>query len=161
MARHLRTGYLWDTVRVIGGAYGGFCTFAPGSGLFTYLSYRDPNFATTLDAYEAAADALLAQAESLTKEQLETAVIGAVGDLDSALSADQKGNAQYMRWLANESPEERQKFRTEVLGTTKEDFVAFAKRLKGLKMSTSVVSSKGGIEEAIKAGRKMEVVELL
>ena len=26
VARHLRTGYLWDTVRVIGGAYGGFCT---------------------------------------------------------------------------------------------------------------------------------------
>jgi Zn-dependent M16 (insulinase) family peptidase len=37
IARHLRTGYLWDTVRVIGGAYGGFCTLSGGTGIFTFL----------------------------------------------------------------------------------------------------------------------------
>jgi Zn-dependent M16 (insulinase) family peptidase len=161
VSRHLKTGYLWDTVRVIGGAYGGFCTFGPGSGLFTYLSYRDPNLAGTLDAYDAAADALLEQAENLTEEQLATSIIGTIGDLDGAMSPSQKGSAQFMRWLQNESAEERQRYRDEVLGTKKQDFVDFAKRLKSMKRTTSVVSSRAQIEEAIKAGKAMDIVDVL
>ena len=34
VARFFRTGYSWDHVRVMGGAYGGMCTFAQGSGFF-------------------------------------------------------------------------------------------------------------------------------
>ena len=43
VSRYLSTGYLWDTVRVVGGAYGGFARFSEASGRFVYLSYRDPN----------------------------------------------------------------------------------------------------------------------
>lgn len=52
VSRFLRTGYLWDTVRVMGGAYGGFTKFNPVSGLFSCLSYRDPNLGKTLDNYD-------------------------------------------------------------------------------------------------------------
>jgi Zn-dependent M16 (insulinase) family peptidase len=41
-----------DRVRVSGGAYGGFCDFDSHSGMFTYLSYRDPNLLGTLDNYD-------------------------------------------------------------------------------------------------------------
>merc|ERR1719215_2297928 len=71
-ARYLRTGYLWDYVRVIGGAYGGFCTFSPSNGIFSYLSYRDPNLAETIDVYDGAADALMKAAEAMTPEDLAT-----------------------------------------------------------------------------------------
>lgn len=37
ISRALRSGYLWDTVRVMGGAYGGFCRFSPLTGTFAYL----------------------------------------------------------------------------------------------------------------------------
>merc|ERR1712039_427610 len=43
ISKFLGTTYLWDKVRVSGGAYGGFCRFDPRSGDFVYLSYRDPN----------------------------------------------------------------------------------------------------------------------
>jgi len=165
IARHLRTGYLWDTVRVIGGAYGGFCTLSGGTGIFTFLSYRDPNFVGSFEAYEAAADALMEQAENLTEEQLATAIIGAVGDLDSALSVDAKGATQFSRWMANESAESRQRHRDEILATSKDEFIQFAKRMKERmtkeKMSTAVISSKGGVDEAIEKGREMEIVEIL
>ena len=42
-ARALSLGYLWDNVRVAGGAYGGGCAFNPISGGFAFSSYRDPN----------------------------------------------------------------------------------------------------------------------
>jgi Zn-dependent M16 (insulinase) family peptidase len=38
VACFLRTGYLWDYVRVMGGAYGGFCVFSPFSGMISFLS---------------------------------------------------------------------------------------------------------------------------
>ena len=46
------TTWLWDRIRVSGGAYGGFSDFDSHSGMFTYLSYRDPNLLKTVDNYD-------------------------------------------------------------------------------------------------------------
>ena len=54
----LGTTWLWDRVRVSGGAYGGFCDFDNHSGMFSYLSYRDPNLLKTVDVYDGTADFL-------------------------------------------------------------------------------------------------------
>jgi Zn-dependent M16 (insulinase) family peptidase len=40
VSKYLSTGYLWDNVRVMGGAYGGFARFGETSGRFMFLSYR-------------------------------------------------------------------------------------------------------------------------
>ncbi|KAH8045524.1 metallopeptidase [Aureococcus anophagefferens] len=53
--RFLSLDFLWNKVRVIGGAYGGSCAFNPISGAFVFSSYRDPNLKATLDNYDAAA----------------------------------------------------------------------------------------------------------
>ena len=42
IAHLLRTSYLWERVRVQGGAYGAFCSFDRLSGGFVFVSYRDP-----------------------------------------------------------------------------------------------------------------------
>lgn len=44
----LGTSWLWDRVRVSGGAYGGFSDFDSHNGMFTFLSYRDPNLLKTV-----------------------------------------------------------------------------------------------------------------
>jgi Zn-dependent M16 (insulinase) family peptidase len=163
VARFLRTGYLWDYVRVMGGAYGGFCQFSPFSGFFAFLSYRDPNLDKTLDIYDAAAEALDAAADAMevNPEALETAIIGTIGDMDGSLSPDQKGSTAFQRWLINESPEYRQKYRDEILATTTGDFREFAQRLRNLKSpSIAVVSSKAKFEEAAKAGKTMALKEV-
>jgi len=166
VSRFLRTGYLWDNVRVIGGAYGGMCTFdaKAGDGVFTFISYRDPNLDKTLDVYDGAADALLAAAEALEKDEKElaTAIIGTVGDMDGALSPDQKGRVALNRWLSRETPEERQAYREAVLNTKAEDFKDFALRLKAMKEpSVAVVSSSSAFEAAAAAGKVMEVKSIV
>ena len=61
VARHLLNyDYLWNEVRVKGGAYGVACQFQrEGDGYFT--SYRDPNLSSTIDVYERTRGKLLRQ----------------------------------------------------------------------------------------------------
>ena len=56
ITRHLRMGWLWDQVRVQGGAYGAFCALDRMSGSLALVSYRDPNVEKTLATYDATAD---------------------------------------------------------------------------------------------------------
>ena len=164
VSKFLGTGYMWDNVRVIGGAYGGFCQFQPRDGTFAFLSYRDPNLASTIDVYDGASKALLQSAADLENDPdaLATAIIGAIGDMDGALSPDQKGSVQFKRWLINESHEQRQKYRDEVLNTKPSDFKEFAERLSALKdASSAVVSSKAAFEDANKAGKSFTLKEVM
>jgi Zn-dependent M16 (insulinase) family peptidase len=164
VSRFLGTGYMWDNVRVIGGAYGGFCQFQPRDGIFSFMSYRDPNLAGTIDVYDGASQALLASAKDMETDPdaLATAIIGAIGDMDGALSPNQKGSLQFKRWLTRESPEQRQKFRDEVLNTKPSDFREFAERLRALKdPSSAVVSSKAAFEDASKAGKTFALKDVM
>jgi len=164
VSKFLRTGYLWDHVRVMGGAYGGFCTFSPFSGFFSYLSYRDPNLSKTLDIYDAAGDAVIAAAEAMKSdpEMLSQAIIGTIGEMDGSLGPDMKGFTAFQRWLVNENPETRQRFRDQVIDTKPEDFEAFGKRLKEMKdPSIAVVSSQAGFEAAEKDGNKFTLKQIV
>ncbi|MCL2123098.1 MAG: insulinase family protein [Desulfovibrionaceae bacterium] len=122
--RHLRMAYLWERVRVQGGAYGVFCSFDRLSGILTLLSYRDPNIARTLDVYDGAAEYL--RTLTLDKRELTRAVVGAIGDVDAYMLPDAKGAASLIRWLTGLTDELRQHMRDEILGTTLKDFHAFA-----------------------------------
>ena len=55
---YLRMAYLWEKIRVQGGAYGAFVSFDDRSGVLSFLSYRDPNIAPTLASFDRAADFL-------------------------------------------------------------------------------------------------------
>ena len=89
----------------MGGAYGGFCTFSPYSGFFSYLSYRDPNLSKTLDVYDAAGDAVIAAAEQMQEdpEMLSQAIIGTIGEMDGSLGPERAMTccAAFLAFLSN------------------------------------------------------------
>jgi Zn-dependent M16 (insulinase) family peptidase len=148
----------------MGGAYGGFCTFSPASGFFSFLSYRDPNLSKTLDVYDGAADAVAAAAEQLANDPdaLAQAIIGTIGDMDGALSPDQKGFVALQRWLINESAEHRQNYRNQIIDTKADDFKSFGDRLRNLKQpSACVVSSPAAFEAAAKDGKEFKLKTIL
>ena len=160
VSRHLSNGYLWDNVRVMGGAYGGFGRFSAQSGRFVFASYRDPNLLDTLRIYDGASEALAA--EEIDDEELLAGIMGTIGDLDSPLSVDQKGYAAMARYLAEESAADRLLWRTEILQTSLADFKAFADRLKSVHDTGRVVvfGSKAALEEAnekLPPGKKLTV----
>ena len=147
----LRTGYLWDKVRVQGGAYGGFCRFDRHSGVLSFLSYRDPNLRDTIDVYDAAAHYL--RNLELNDDELTKSIIGAVGALDAYQLPDAKGYTSMVRHLLGMTDDERQRNRDEVLGSSIADFRAFADLLDAVAQSGRVVvlGGRDALDEANRA----------
>ncbi|VAI49572.1 unnamed protein product [Triticum turgidum subsp. durum] len=124
ISKHISNTWLWDRVRVSGGAYGGFCEFDTHSGVFSYLSYRDPNLLKTLDVYDGTAKFL--RELEVDDDALTKAIIGTIGDVDSYQLPDAKGYSSLMRYLLGITEEERQQRREEILATSVKDFKEFA-----------------------------------
>ncbi len=127
ITNYLRTTWLWEKVRVQGGAYGGFCGFDRRSGLFSYTSYRDPNLLQTLENYDQTARFL--RETPLSQDELTKSIIGVIGQIDDYMLPDAKGYTSMIQYLLNESDELRQQIRDEVLSTTAQNFKAFAEVL--------------------------------
>jgi hypothetical protein len=137
ITNYLNATWLWEKVRMQGGAYGGFSQFDRRSGVFTYLSYRDPNVLATLGNFDAAAAFL--QHLELSEAELNKAIVGAIGDLDAYLLPDAKGFTSLTRYLAGDTDEARQQYRDEVLSTTAKHFKSFGEALAAVKEKGEVV----------------------
>ncbi len=146
---YLRTTWLWEKVRVQGGAYGGFCLFDRLSGVFTFLSYRDPNLLKTVENFDGAAR-FLRDAE-ISEDELGKAIVGAIGEIDSYMLPDMKGYVSLLRGLTGETDEMRQKMREQVLATTAKDFRSFAEVLERVNREgiVKVLGSQNAIESAL------------
>ena len=124
VSRYLSTTWLWDRVRVQGGAYGAFCSFDSFTGVFSCVSYRDPNLLESLEIYDSCADFL--RAVDLSEQELKKAIIGTIGDMDAYQLPDAKGYTSMVRYLAGITDQYRQSIRDQVLGTRAVDFARLA-----------------------------------
>jgi len=143
----VRTTWLWERVRVHGGAYGGFAVFDWRSGALAYLSYRDPNLAATIENYDRTG-AFLRKLD-LSRDELVKSVIGAIAMLDTYQLPDAKGYTSFQRYLIGETDALRQELRDEVLGTTPEHFRQFADVLDRVSAEGLVVVL--GAQDALEA----------
>ena len=130
ITKHLSREYLWEKIRVVGGAYGGAVQFSANSGLLTFLSWRDPHVIATMENFDHASAYLMDL--NLSQSDVEKAIIGAIGDLDRHQLPDAKGFSAFIRHLMGYTDEMRQQYRDEVLSTTLEDFREFGAAIRGL-----------------------------
>jgi len=120
----LSTDWLQNQIRVIGGAYGGFCGFSPSGDVF-FASYRDPNLKETLDNYDAT-PGFLHDFEA-NEKTLTRFLIGTISGMDRPLTASQKGDVAIRRYFEKTTIEDVKKERSEVLSTTVQDIKDFEK----------------------------------
>jgi Zn-dependent M16 (insulinase) family peptidase len=159
---YLQMAYLWEKIRVQGGAYGGFSSFDDASGVFAFLSYRDPNIASTLENYDKAGAFLKSLDSSrLNDQELTKAIIAAIGDLDAYQLPDAKGYTSMMRYLTGRTDELRQEIREEVLSTNGEDFIAFGEALEKAVQSSNALAVMGSQSALESAGVDLKVTKVL
>jgi len=148
ITNYLRSTWLWEKIRVQGGAYGAFCSFDQYSGIFIYASYRDPNLLNTIANYDGTSTFL--RTLDLSEDELTKGIIGAIGSMDAYQLPDAKGYSSMARYLVGYTDEMRQIFRDQVLSTTASDVGAFGDVLAQLNDTGLVVvlGSQAAMETA-------------
>ncbi|NLD73728.1 MAG: peptidase M16 [Chloroflexi bacterium] len=147
ISNQLRSTWLWERIRVQGGAYGGFCILDLRSGIWSFVSYRDPNLLRTVEVYDRTAEYL--RSVDVSDDELTKSIIGTIGAIDAYQLPDAKGYTSMVRYMVNDTDELRQQRRDQVLSTTVEDFRAFADVLERASQAGRVVVL--GSPEAIRA----------
>ena len=142
--------YLWTNVRVKGGAYGCMCNFGK-TGDSYFVSYRDPNLKKTMDTFEKTGDYLrgfTADERTMTKY-----IIGAISDLDIPMNPSAKGSRSSSAYLTNQTYEEIQQERDELLACTQEDIRALADYMDAIMKAEAVCVVGNG--QAIEDNKEM------
>ncbi len=153
LAKLLREGFLHREIREKGGAYGGMATFDPEAGLFSMLSYRDPQLVRTLEVYRRAAD--WAAAGEFDPESIKEAILAVFSDLDRPLSPGGKGAREFNYLHQGLTPQMRRKLREGVLAVNRETLVALAEKYLRDGWDGSTVAVISGEEALEKANEKL------
>ncbi|MDO5576953.1 MAG: insulinase family protein, partial [Fibrobacter sp.] len=140
MSRNLYTGYLWDKVRVEGGAYGGMAIASTSNPVFACASYRDPNLQTTLGHFESALESI---ADGISQDKVDQSIIGAIGKVDAPRSPHGKGLGETLDLVSGITREFRQKFRETILDSDSESLAEAAKKVREAQESAVVVLGGG------------------
>lgn len=116
-------GYLWNVIRVQGGAYGAGMV-ARDSGLTACYSYRDPDGVSSLRRYTGCADFLRQQARR--PEELTGFIIGAVAGASPLMTPRTKARIGDTHYFTRLTWEQRCQRRQELLSTTPQELLELA-----------------------------------
>ena len=138
--------YLWTNVRVKGGAYGCMCNFGKAGDSY-FVSYRDPNLKKTMETFEKTGDYL--RGFSADERTMTKYIIGAISDLDVPMNPSAKGSRSLVAYLTNQTFEEVQKERDELLSCTQNDIRMLADYVDAIMKEEAicVVGNGQAIEE--------------
>ncbi|HDL64469.1 MAG TPA: hypothetical protein ENH12_03665, partial [Proteobacteria bacterium] len=150
LSKNISYGYLWEEVRVKGGAYGCGASYNTAQGTFSLSSYRDPNIIGTLRAYGGIFD-YIEDKMDLSPAGLEQAIIGTVKYLDRPIRPEQAVDLALHRHLSGRSPERIREFRHRLFNLKGDDIrKASAEILRPGRKDSSVcvITSRERLESA-------------
>lgn len=156
LASMLGSDYLWNTIRVRGGAYGAACRI-DRYGNIRLNSYRDPNVRTTFDAFAHVADYL--HNLQLSDRELSNYIIGTIGKFDHPLSPADEGTTMINLKLSDISVETLQRQRQEALHTKQADLKKLAVLFE-LPATDVFRASVGALKKLQEVEDKLEIVNL-
>ena len=138
--------YLWNNVRVKGGAYGCGANFL-GTKEVLLTSYRDPNLKETNDIYEKLVDYV--ENFDCDDRDMTKYIIGTFSSIDTPYSTASKGAIAYAQTVRGRSFEERKADRIKILNANQEDIRNLAIKIKEALASKNLccIGSEGKINE--------------
>jgi len=145
LAHIVSLDYLWNVVRVQGGAYGTGMRVSD-NGVAVLHSYRDPSGVSSLDKYRRSADFIRSFCEE--EPDMTGSIIGTISDTEAVLLPRRMGKTSDILWLKGVSFEDRCRTRSQILSMTYKQLKELTSSLESLtkKGSICVVGSKGQIE---------------
>ncbi|MCX7982453.1 MAG: insulinase family protein [Syntrophales bacterium] len=149
VSKYLSNGYLYKTIRVQGGAYGGSCVYDPASGVFVFLSYRDPHIVRTIGVFRETANVVFGTTPA--EEEIEKAIVSTIGAMDRPLDPSGKGYVALTRYLSGLGDDYRQALRESILDLSVHELTTEVRdcwaRFQD-KMVVAILGSEGKLKEA-------------
>ena len=139
--------YLWQNVRVKGGAYGCMSGFNRiGEGYL--VSYRDPNLEKTMEIYEGVVDYL--KNFDIDDRDMNKFIIGTISNLDRPMNPAAKGSRSLNLYMNRITEEMIRREREQILDAQQEDIRGLATVLEAVLAAGElcVIGSEEKIEEA-------------
>lgn len=118
-----RSQYLWEEIRVKGGAYGSIIVAPVSIPIVGFASYRDPNIQSTIDTYHNLSK-FLTDKEFADKD-VEGAIISGLAALDGYTEPIMRGYNSAVRYMTGLDDDRRQTLKDELLATTVDNFREF------------------------------------
>lgn len=140
---HVRTTWLWDKIRVQGGAYGAHCFFDRPSKILVMTSYRDPHLVETEETFDRTGDFI--KNSSVSEDELVKSIIGTYGKLDPPMLPDDLAYTSVIRHLTGETDDMRRSLREGILNTTSDHFFKAAEIIDNWKRK-AVTKALGPLE---------------
>lgn len=143
----LSYGYLWNNIRVKGGAYGCMCGFSRLNGNSYFVSYRDPNLRETNEIYQGIYQYL--KDFDANERDMAKYVIGTISGLDTPRTPRAKGSSSMSAYMTRVTEEDLQKQRDEILNVTVEDIRGLADIVKAIldDDNITVIGNENKVEE--------------
>ncbi len=149
-AQILSDGYMYENIRLKGGAYGGYFSIQ-ADGRVKFTTYRDPKLKESVQVINTVTDYL--KDYKITQEEVDNAIITLAGRFELGADLFDETSGEDVKKLSSSDLELKERLKKEILATKASDLAAFtAKMEKGLKGSTMVVS---GSETQIKANKTL------
>ena len=138
--------YLWQNIRVKGGAYGCMSSFNRiGDGYF--VSYRDPNLRRTMEVYEGVVEYL--ENFTVSERDMTKYIIGTMSNIDQPMTPSAKGDRSMNLYMNKVDANMIRKERIEILEAGQEDIRRLAKVAQAVLQAEQicVIGSEDKIEE--------------
>lgn len=158
LSTHVLTyGFLWNAIRVQGGAYGtGLSVRANGD--VTITSYRDPNVGKSLVTFSQIGEALRAFCGS--GEALDKYIISTVGEMEPLLTARAQGMRAAGLYFTRHTPKMRRQIRSGLLHATREELSCFSQVLDDI-CAAAGICVIGGKQLLDDCGEALDIIEPL
>lgn len=146
----LSDGYMYENIRVKGGAYGGSMSIGM-DGSVRFSTYMDPNLKTSVDAIERVIAYLKKNKPS--QAEIDNAIISIAGRMENRSDVFTETSGDAVALLIASDPATRERIKKEILATKASDIDAFIAKLeKGLKNASIVVA---GSKTQVDANKKL------
>ena len=138
--------YLWQNIRVKGGAYGCMSNFNRIGDAYL-ISYRDPNLERTMEVYEGVVDYL--KNFNVSDRDMNKFIIGTMSSLDRPMNPAAKGARSMNLYMNRVSEKMLRSERGQILDAQQEDIRALADVVKAMldQKLLCVIGSEEKIEE--------------
>ncbi len=121
--------YLWNRIRVQGGAYGAIAGFERNGNMY-FASYRDPNLRETLKVYRDMPSYI--RSFNIDNREMTKLIIGTISRIDSPLTPSMKGERAIEYYIRGISYEDMQRERDEILSCSQRDIISFSELIEEL-----------------------------